>query len=79
MFIRPPAERGAASATRFASCSSESNAREFSVESGSVAEDDREIAILTRSILQVLVDIASYIEVPAPTSSKGRLRSAAVC
>ncbi len=30
-----------------------------------MAEDDREIAILTRSMLQVLIDIASTIAVPA--------------
>jgi hypothetical protein len=36
----------------------------FSVAYGSVARDDKELAILTRSMLEILVDLASYIEVP---------------
>jgi hypothetical protein len=39
-------------------------AREFRVVYGSIASDDKEIAILTRSVLQVLVNLASSIEVP---------------
>jgi hypothetical protein len=40
------------------------NAREFRVVYGSVAANDREIALLTRSMLEVLVDISSMVEVP---------------
>jgi hypothetical protein len=32
---------------------------------GSVAKDDKELAILTRSILEIIIDMSSYIEVPA--------------
>jgi len=32
---------------------------------GSVAKDDKELALLTRSILEIIIDMASYIEVPA--------------
>ena len=32
---------------------------------GSIAKDDKELALLTRSILQIIVDLASYIEVPS--------------
>jgi hypothetical protein len=39
-------------------------AREFRVAYGSVASDDKEIAILTRSALEVLIDLSSYITVP---------------
>jgi hypothetical protein len=39
-------------------------ADEFIVAYGSVAKDDREIAILSRSVLEILVDLASYVEVP---------------
>jgi len=39
--------------------------REFSVVYGAVPKDDKEIAILTRSILEVIVDISADIEVPA--------------
>ena len=32
---------------------------------GSIARDDKEIALLTRSLLEVLIDLSSDIEVPA--------------
>jgi hypothetical protein len=40
-------------------------AAEFRVTYGSVPRDDQEIAILTRSMLEILLDMASYIDVPA--------------
>jgi hypothetical protein len=40
-------------------------AGEFRIAYGSVAKDGGELAILTRSILEILVDLASCIEVPA--------------
>jgi hypothetical protein len=40
------------------------NAQEFSVAYASVSKNDREVAVLTRSILEIIVDLASYIEVP---------------
>lgn len=40
-------------------------AEEFSVVYGSVAANDKEIAILTRSVLEILTDLSSYIDVPA--------------
>jgi hypothetical protein len=39
-------------------------AREFKVVYGVVSANDKEIAILSRSMLQVIIDMASYIEVP---------------
>lgn len=39
-------------------------AKEVKVVYGSVAANDQEIAILSRSMIQVLIDLASYIEVP---------------
>jgi hypothetical protein len=39
-------------------------AQEFTVAYASLAKDDREVAILSRSILEIIVDLASYIEVP---------------
>ena len=39
-------------------------AEEFNVAYGSVAKDDREVAILTRSMLEIIIDLASYIDVP---------------
>jgi len=47
-------------------------AGEFSVVYGSVATSDKEIAILTRSILEILMDLSSYIEVPAASTAERR-------
>jgi hypothetical protein len=38
--------------------------REFQVVYGAVAADDKQIAILSRSILEILVDLSSFIAVP---------------
>ncbi|HEY6367591.1 MAG TPA: hypothetical protein VI585_22670 [Candidatus Binatia bacterium] len=40
-------------------------ADEFNVVYGSVAANDREIAMLTRSVIEILTDLSSYIDVPA--------------
>ena len=45
---------------------------EFRVRYGSLAMDDQEIAILTRSMLQIMIEYASYIEVPASEIAEGR-------
>jgi hypothetical protein len=37
---------------------------EFSVAYASIAKNDREIAILSRSILEIIIDLASFIDVP---------------
>jgi hypothetical protein len=47
-------------------------AEEFSVVYGSVAANDKEIAILTRSMLEILLDLSSYIEVPAASATEQR-------
>jgi len=39
-------------------------AREFQIVYGSVAANDKQIAILSRSILEILVDLSSFIDVP---------------
>ena len=38
---------------------------EFDVVYGSVAANDKEIALLTRSVLEIITDLSSYIDVPA--------------
>jgi hypothetical protein len=38
---------------------------EVRVAYGSVAKDDKELALLTRSMLEIIIDLASYIEAPA--------------
>ena len=40
-------------------------ADEFSVVYGSVAANDKEIAMLTRSLIEILNDLSSYVDVPA--------------
>src|ERR1043166_4213457 len=45
---------------------------EFSVIYGSVASSAREIAMLTRSMLEILVDLSSYIEVSAASTTERR-------
>jgi hypothetical protein len=47
-------------------------AQEFNVVYGSVAANDREIALLTRPMIEILIDLSSYIEVPATGLAEGR-------
>lgn len=46
---------------------------EFTVTYGSFSVRDTEIALLSRSMLQVMVDIASYIDVPETDVAEGRV------
>ena len=48
-------------------------ANEFRVVYGAIPRDDKEIAILTRSILEVLVDISTDIEVPSTDVQEKRV------
>ena len=52
------------------------DAREYMIFYGSLAENDREIAILTRSMLDIMVELGSYIEVPAKDIEEGGVRAA---
>lgn len=47
-------------------------ADEFSVVYGSVAANDREFALLTRSVLEIITDLSSYIDVPAASVEQKR-------
>ena len=47
-------------------------AQEFTIVHGSLPQNDREIAMLTRSMLEILVEVASHIEVPAAHVAEGR-------
>jgi hypothetical protein len=49
------------------------DARELSIIYGTYPANDTEIAILTRSMLQIMTDIASYIEVPPDDAAQGRV------
>ena len=46
---------------------------EFEVVYGSLPSSSHEIALVTRSLMQVLIDLASYIEVPEVDVSEGRV------
>jgi hypothetical protein len=47
--------------------------REFQVAYGSVAANDKQIAVLSRSILEILVDLSSFIAVPAAHVAERRV------
>jgi len=47
-------------------------AQEFTVVYGSLPQNNREIAILTRSMLEIMIEISSQIKVPAAHVSEGR-------
>jgi hypothetical protein len=51
--------------------------REFQVVYGSVAANDSQIAILSRSILETLVDLSSFIAVPEPHVADRRVTATA--
>jgi len=50
----------------------DASAEEFTVVYGSVATSNREIALLTRSMLEILIDLSSYIEVPPASIAERR-------
>ena len=52
-------------------------AREFQVVYGSVAANDKQIAILSRSILEILVDLSSVIAVPEADVADRRVTATA--
>ena len=51
-------------------------ARELNVVFGSVAENDRELALQTRSMLQIIIELASHIDVPPQDVAEGRVYAA---
>ena len=53
-------------------------ARDFRVVYGSIASNDKEIAILSRSVLQVLLSLASSIEVPETHVAEKRVNQSLV-
>jgi len=52
-------------------------AREFRVVYGSVAANDKELAILSRSILEILIELSSFISVPEAHVVENRVRPTA--
>ena len=48
------------------------DAKEYSLAYGSIAKDDREIAILTRSMIHITAELAARVEVPPEHVEEGR-------
>ena len=75
MFFRPPADPEVAAELHKVKdlLGLNREAKEFKVSYGSYSEDDTEIAILSRSMLQVMIDFSSYVEVPESDVTEGRV------
>lgn len=75
MSFRPPTDEAAAAplGTIRELLGLDPSAREYSVVYGAIPENDREIAMLTRSVMQILSDFASYIDVPEEELAEGRV------
>jgi hypothetical protein len=48
-------------------------AREFKIAYGAIPKDDKEVAILSRSMLEIIIDLGSYIQVPAQDVAEKRV------
>ncbi len=51
----------------------DASVRKYNIVYGSIPENNREIAMLTRSVMQILADFASYIDVPEADLAEGRV------
>jgi hypothetical protein len=49
------------------------NTKEFTVTYGAISGGDTEIALLSRSMMQILIDFGSYVDVPASDVAEGRV------
>jgi len=49
-------------------------ATEYKIAYGAIAKDNKEIALLSRSILQIMIELSSYIEVPAVHVAEKRVK-----
>jgi hypothetical protein len=68
--VSPAVQADRAEVRRLLGLNAEAN--EFSVVYGSVAANDKEIAMLTRSLSEILTDLSSYIDVPAANVEQKR-------
>ncbi len=51
------------------------NAQEFTVVYGAISGGNTEIALLSRSMLQILIDFGSYVDVPDSDVAEGRVNA----
>jgi hypothetical protein len=76
MFVRPPMPGTAAYTARIRQLLRLNATKlEFRVVPGAYADNDSEIALQARSLLQVMVDFASYVDVPESDVAEGRVYS----
>lgn len=76
MYFRAPTEAGADVTREIRDLLGlDTQAREFNVVYDSFPSSKTEIALLTRSTLQVMAEFASYIEVPAADVTEGRVNA----
>jgi hypothetical protein len=75
MFLRPSTDEAIAAPVRKIRelLSLDETANEYSFVYGNYPENNREVAMLSRSIMQVLVDFSSSIDVPAEDLAEGRV------
>ena len=78
IFFRPPGNETAAGNLKrvMQSLGLDAEVREFPVMSGSFALNNKEIAIFSRSLFQVMVEYAADIDVPESDISDGRVHAA---
>ena len=74
MFVQPDSQEAVNAPTRRIRelLRLDPSVNEYKVVFGSQAENAREIAMLTRSVMQVMMDFASYIDVPEADLAEGR-------
>lgn len=74
LFMRPSTEQSATLSRRVRDLLGLNAAeREFTVVPAASAENDTEVAILTRSVLQIMIDFSSCIDVPESDVAEGRV------
>jgi len=75
MFLRPVNDEAMAAPNRRIRelLGLDGSATEFTVVFGDYPDSNLEISMLSRSILQVMVDVASYIDVPVTDAAEGRV------
>jgi len=78
MVFRPPNNEAAAGNLKrvMQLLGLDAEVREFPVVHGSFALNNKEIVILSRSLLQIMVEYAAYIDVPESDISEGRVHAA---
>ena len=74
MFLRPAADEALAVPNRRIRelLDLDESATEFTVVIGDFPDNNLEVSMLSRSILQVMVDVASYIDIPTADAAEGR-------